>query len=175
MKAAVKGNPMQLAALKAKTYETWLIDYLIEDLDTPIQTATTDLAFKSLIRDRFGDLRQRSTWETAFVCLKAQSMREHNSHSQYLIELGFCTWPQKEGYSEYLPQILEQFLKTDGGMDVIVTGLQYALKNGLGMTTQTAVVNFLQLGYQVARKLELDREFSKAMSESVPLLGASAA
>ena len=166
---------MKLAALKEKTYRTWLIDFLIEDPDTPIQTACTDLAFKSVIRDRFGDLRRRSTWETAFVSLKAQSMYNNNSHSQYLVELDFCTWPQKEGYSEYLPQILEQFLRLEGGMDCIVTGLQYALKNGLGMTTQTAVLNFLQLGYQVAKRLQLEHVFTSAMSESIPLLAASVA
>ena len=166
---------MKLAALKEKTYRTWLLDFLIEDPETPIQTACTDLAFKSVIRDRFGDLRRKATWETAFVCLKAQSMREHNSHSQYLVELNFITWPEKEGYAEYVPQILEQFLKTDGGIGCIVTGLQYALKNGLAVTTKPALLNFLQLGYQVAKRLQLEKAFTNAMSESLPLLAASAA
>jgi len=166
---------MKLAALKEKTYRTWLLDFLIEDPETPIQTACTDLAFKSVIRDRFGDLRRKSTWENAFVSLKAVSMREHNSHSQYLVEMGFITWPEKEGYSEYVPQILEQFLKTDGGMDCIVTGLQYALKDGLAVTTKPAVLNFLKLGYQVAKRLELEHAFTNAMAESMPLLAASAA
>jgi len=166
---------MKLAALKEKTYRTWLLDFLIEDPETPIQTACTDLAFKSVIRDRFGDLRRRSTWETAFVSLKAQSMYNNNSHSQYLVELSFISAPVKEGYAEYVPQILEQFLKLEGGMDCIVTGLQYALKNGLAVTTTPAVLNFLQLGYQVAKRLQLEHVFAKAMSESVPLLATSAA
>lgn len=164
---------MKLAALKEKTYRTWLLDFLIEDPETPIQTACTDLAFKSVIRDRFGDLRRKSTWETAFVCLKAQSMREHNSHSQYLVETGFIMWPEKEGYAEYVPQILEEFLKIEGGMTCIVDGLQYALKNGLAVTTKHAVLNFLHLGYQVAKRLELEKAFSSAMAESLPLLAAA--
>ena len=166
---------MKLATLKEKTYRTWLLDFLIEDPNTPTQTACTDLAFKSLIRDRFGDLRRKSTWEAAFVSVLTQSMREHNSHSQFLVEQEFILFPQQEGYSEYIPQILEQFLKTEGGMDCIVTGLQYALKNGLAVTTRSAVLNFLQLGYQVAKRLQLEHAFASAMSESVPLLATSAA
>ncbi|XHX79457.1 MAG: hypothetical protein RBJ76_05870 [Stenomitos frigidus ULC029] len=166
---------MKLATLKEKTYRTWLLDFLIEDPETPIQTACIDLAFKSVVRDRFGDLRRRDTWEAAFVSLKAQSMYSHNSHSQYLIERSFIESPQKEGYSEYIPQILDAFLQIKGGMSCLVTGLQYALKNGLALTTKPAVLNFLKLGYQVAKRLELEQAFSSAMSESMPLLTASVA
>ncbi len=164
---------MKLAALKEKTYRTWLLDFLIEDPDTPIQTACTDLAFKSVIRDRFGDLRRKATWEAAFVAVLAQSMREHNSHSQSLVEREFILFPQQEGYSEYVPQLLETFLKTEGGMECIVTGLQYALKNGLAVTTKPDVLSFLKLGYQVAKRLELEQAFSRAMAESLPLLSAA--
>jgi|GEM_PF-2894017 len=173
--AAVRGKTMKLGALKAKTYSVWLVDYLSEDLDRPIYSASTHPEFKSVIRNGFGDLRRRSTWEAAFVSLTAQHMRDYNSHSQYLVERSFIDSPEKEGYAEYVPQILEQFLKTEGGMDCIATGLQYALKNGLAVTTKPAVLNFLQLGYQVAKRLQLEHAFTSAMAESVPLLATSAA
>ncbi|PSB31504.1 hypothetical protein C7B82_07400 [Stenomitos frigidus ULC18] len=166
---------MKLAALKERTYQTWLIDYLIDDPETPVQTATTDLAFKSVIRDRFGDLRRKATWEAAFATIEAKSMYDHFDERHFLIEHNFIEFPEQYGYNEYVPQILEQFLQLKGGMECIVSGLQSVLKNGLFATTKPAILNFLQLGYQVAKRLELEQAFSSAMADSLPLLTASAA
>ena len=166
---------MKLAALKAKTYQTWLIDYLINDPDTPVQTETTDLAFKSLIRDRFGDLRRKSTWEVAFASITAKSMYDHFDERHFLIEHNFIEFPKREGYNDYVPQILEQFLQLPDGMSCIVSGLQSVLKHGHYDTTPPDVLNFLQLGYQVAKRLQLEHAFTNAMAESMPLLCASAA
>lgn len=165
---------MKLAALKEQTYQTWLIDYLIDDPETPVQTATTDLAFKSVIRDRFGDLRRKSTWEAAFASIMAKSMYEHFDERHFLIEHNFIEFPQQYGYSEYVPQILEQFLQIKGGMECIVSGLQSALQHGLYEATKPAVLNFLKLGYQVAKRLQLEKAFAASMSESLPLLAAAA-
>jgi len=175
MKSAAKGKTMKLAALKERTYQTWLIDYLIDDPETPVQTAATDLAFKSVVRDRFGDLRRKSTWAAAFASLMAKSMYNHFDERHFLIEHNFIEFPQEYGYNEYVPQILEQFLRLKDGMVYIVSGLQSVLRHGLYETTKPAVLNFVKLGYQVAKRLELEQAFSNAMAESLPLLTASAA
>jgi len=132
---------MQLAALKAKTYETWQTLYEVESAFVQLSTPTQDVVFKQEIRG-YGDLRRKATWEKAFTSLLAKLLYDHNDDERTLVLLHFLEYPQQEGFADLRPLLLDQFLMFPYGFECVLNGLQAVAQHGTsGYSTPVSALN----------------------------------
>lgn len=106
---------MKLQDLKTVTYETW--SFLHELEDAVLQPEN----FKAEIR-QYGDLRCKSTWETAYVALEAATLEYPALENWQMVQMCFCR-PDRAELVDYKDQVLGAFLQFPDGWERIKDGL----------------------------------------------------
>ena len=107
-------------------------------------------AFKSEVRQRFGDLRRRSTWEAAAIWLLAQAIAQ--AHLEPYEIVGFMVSadydpndPVRQHYGEQVVKAMFQFPEI---IDIIRQGLEQIYRDGYTEERQL-VETFIAQGHQL--------------------------
>jgi hypothetical protein len=126
-----KEAPMKLNKLKDEVYSCWDTLHHVNRAVCVLSTPTEDEVFKAEIR-HYGSLRCRDTWATAFAVLTAKFLFDANDDNQFLIEFHLIRAPKNEGWSDLVPQVIEQFIAIDGGLDCLLNGFEQIYHYGTG-------------------------------------------
>ena len=112
-----------LKGLKGDAYSLWCA---LEWVDEPFDDAFADryTRFKQVIRQRFGDLRYKVTWERAWAHLWAKVIHEFNDTNTELIQRTFTVAPQLEGWDHLLPLVLDEFLQLPNTLACLKDGFE---------------------------------------------------
>lgn len=109
---------MKLTELKAQVQDLWE-GYTTYYGDALVQPEN----FKKGIRQEFGDLRKRTTWEQAFCRYSALHSRVGLLDADRLIRYDFNFTPDREDYP-YRHQIFDEWLTLPEGLELIRLGLE---------------------------------------------------
>lgn len=128
---------LKLVQLRQETYAAWELLCISkgvylgapESIDLSEQEACklswTNKTFKAEIRQQFGDLRRRDTWEQAAIALTAhqmvQSYMEPSEIVGYMAAPGYMRCPIREAYGDRLIDVMLQFPEM---LDIIKRGLE---------------------------------------------------
>jgi hypothetical protein len=122
---------MNTNELKDKVYSCWDTLHHVNCAVCVSSSPTEDEAFKAEIR-HYGNLRYRDTWTSAYAVLKAKLLFDANDDNQFLIEFHLIRAPKNEGWSDLVPQVIEQFIAIDGGLDCLLNGFEQIYRYGAG-------------------------------------------
>ena len=99
-----------LKGLKRESYSLWCaLESVDESFDDAFAVRYTH--FKQTLRQRFGDLRYKVTWERAWAHLWSKVIYEFNDNNTELVQRTFTVSPQREGWEHLLPLVLDEFLQ----------------------------------------------------------------
>lgn len=107
---------MKLAELKQRVYESW------ECLSSYNSAVIQPENFKLEVR-RYGDLRCKTTWQSAYAAFLAQNIWDAGISEYDLIVVQLNFTPDRWDY-ELRHQVLEQFLFIPGALEFIIRGLE---------------------------------------------------
>jgi hypothetical protein len=108
---------MKLVQLKTLTHDFWI------DVLTIRRVVIDPNSFKAELKDQFGDLRQRTTWEKALARYYAQIVHDACLDASNLILYGLNFKPGDRLYP-YRHGIFEEFLAFSDGLEMLKTGLE---------------------------------------------------
>lgn len=129
---------MKLAELKQRTYEAWQLYCWFK------QAMRQDELFKPEIREQFGDLRKRSTWENALIRFTALNAQVGLIDAYTLITDVFNFLPERWDYS-YRHRIFEQFLTLPDGLDLLRAGFEELLSQDFTDQERTDAYGFFEM------------------------------
>ena len=108
---------MRMQNLKAKTYTAW------ECLSTFNGALVQTENFKPEVR-RIGDMRYKATWERAYAQFTAKNIMDCFEGCYSLITFHLNPSAGTPGEQELLGLVLDEFLATEEGLDLIREGLE---------------------------------------------------
>jgi len=109
----------------------------------------TNKVFKDEVRQRFGDLRRRSTWEQAAIWMAAQGMAQ--SYLEPYQILGYMVSPTYMNdliRQHYGQQVIEAMLQFPGVIDILKDGLEQVYQNTEYQEERALVEQFIKDGHQ---------------------------
>jgi len=110
-----------LKGLKRKSYSLWCdLQWVEERFGDAF--AEHYARFKQTIRQQFGDLRYKVTWERAWAHLWAKHVDEFNDLNLELIDT--FTDATKEGWEHLLPLVLDEFLQLPNKLACLKDGFE---------------------------------------------------
>jgi hypothetical protein len=152
---------MKLKELKQKVFEEW------QDYCWFKQVVCQPETFKPEIRERFGDMRRKVTWEKALCHFKALNAQIGLLDAHTLILYTFNFTPDRWDY-EYRHQILEEFLTLPDGLELIKLGLEQLFSRDFTSEERGQADGFYQLVEE-----STGREFGKLPVEPIRRIEAS--
>lgn len=132
---------MKLAELKQRTYEAWELYCWFK------QSQQQDELFKPEIRQQFGDLRRRSTWENALIRFTALNAQVGLIDAYTLITDVFNFLPDRWDYP-YRYRIFEEFLTLPDGLELVRTGFEQLFSCDFTDKERTDAYGFFELVQQ---------------------------
>lgn len=159
---------LTITELKQEAYGNWEVLCLERgvyspgpnSLDLPKTEAErlpiTNTAFKDEVRQRFGDLRRRSTWESAAIWFAAQGMAQSYLEPYqivgYLVSDTYLNDPIRRHYGDRLIEALLQFPEV---IDIVRRGLEQVYREADYQEERSLVEQFIQTGHQLPAQLAL--------------------
>lgn len=131
---------MKIAQLRHYVYQEW------QDLCQSESVVLQPDTFKPEIRQRFGDLRRKATWEQALSWFAATRFYRNCLDAWALLTHEFNFSP-KHPYYDYRHRIFESFIAYEDGLDLIKLGLEQLLQSSTSTFTreeQEAGIHVLQ-------------------------------
>lgn len=135
---------MRLAELKEKTFEQWKRHCWFK------QVVIQPELFKQEIRSQFGDLRKRSTWESALCRFKALNSQIGLVDAYTLITSTFNYNPDRWDY-DYRYRIFEEFLTLPDSIELIKIGLEQLFSSDFTTQERQEANGFFELVRETRR------------------------
>lgn len=110
----------------------------------------TNTAFKTEVRQRFGDLRRRSTWENAAIWLQAQAIAQgHLEAYEILTFMVSADYdPNNLVRQHYGEQVVEAMMTFPGILELIRCGLEQIYRDNY-IEERQLVEQFIAQGHQL--------------------------
>jgi hypothetical protein len=153
---------LTLTQLKQAAYQSWETLYYVQGLysavplsaDLPQAEAErlpfTNPTFKSEVRQRFGDLRRRSTWEQAAVWMAAQLMAQSYLEPYqivgYMVSATYMNDPIRQHYGESVVEAMLQFPEV---IAIVKAGLEQVYHSNEYPQERSLVEQYLKAGHQL--------------------------
>ncbi len=153
---------LKLQSLRQEAYGSWETICCSRGVYNPLpyahevseseakQFPFTNAAFKSEVRQRFGDLRRRSTWEAAAIWLLAQAIAQ--AHLEPYEIVGFMVSadydPNDPIRQHYGQQVIEAMMTFPGIVELIRSGLEQIYRDNYTEERQL-VEQFIAQGNQL--------------------------
>jgi hypothetical protein len=152
--------------LRQEAYGDWETTYHVlalynpapESIGLPKSEAArlpfTNTAFKDEVRQRFGDLRRRSTWEQAAIWMAAQGMAQ--SYLEPYQILGYMVSPTymnsliREHYGQ---QVIEAMLQFPEVIAILKDGLEQVYQHAEYKEERALVEQFIKDGNQLPAQI----------------------
>lgn len=157
---------LTLKQLRQEAYSDWEVICIERSVYNPApesiglpkaetaQLPYTNQAFKDEVRQRFGDLRRRSTWEQAAIWMCAQGMAQ-SFLEPYQI-LGFMlspTYMRSAVREHYGQQIIEAMLQFPEVIAILKDGLEQVYQNVEYQEERALVEQFIKDGNQFPQQM----------------------
>lgn len=157
---------LKLSELRQEAYGNWETTYHVLALYNPAPESIslskaeaarlpyTNQAFKDEVRQRFGDLRRRSTWEQAAIWFAAQGMAQ--SYLEPYQILGYMvspTYMRDRIRDHYGQQVIEAMLQFPEVIAILKDGLEQVYQHAEHKEERALVEQFIRDGHQLPQEI----------------------
>ncbi|NJN62583.1 MAG: hypothetical protein HC795_14640 [Coleofasciculaceae cyanobacterium RL_1_1] len=151
---------MKLQDLKSRVREAW------EFLSSYRNCVVLREQFKAQIRQEFGDLRYKRTWEQALARYEALNIFHDCLDASYLVLHALNFVPERWDY-EYRHQIFNEFLTISGSLELLKLALEQVLSNSFSTIEWSQAGGFYNL---VAEQAGREQRLPVELARRVPVL-----